>query len=176
MYRYSCTYHQLGRSKQHKAGSFVRPSRPADQPLSFIEALHKKYAPESEPGRVWEGRHHARGDSDDQIEISGKIVEEVGFEKIRELLADLHELRIVLLDGLCIGGLLATQSSSTEEQEREISKIQETCPNIRELDLSLNLFEDWQDIAMICSALKNLQSLKLTCVFKISLGTVYERF
>jgi hypothetical protein len=127
--------------------------------LSFLEALHKKYA--SEEGQV---SHHFKNEVDGQIEISGKIVEEVGFEKIRKLLANLHELRIVLLDGLCIGGLLATRSSSEDEIWNETSKIERTCPNIVELDLSLNLFEDWSDVAAICSALKNLQSLKVMYV------------
>jgi len=158
-------FRNVGKSGHSKAGSFVRPSRVADSPLSFLEGLHKKYASESEQFNFSNNQSIVRSNLDSQIEISSKVVEEVGFEKIRKLLADLHELRIVLLDGLCIGGLLAARSSSDEDDlKKEVSNIEQTCPNIQELDLSLNLLEDWWDVALICSALNHLQSLKVMYV------------
>ncbi len=84
------------------------------------------------------------------IHISGKTVEEVGFDKIRRQLAELQELRIVVLDGACI----ATVESDLGEQNLKIV----------ELDLSRNLFESWHDITAICSSLVNLQSLRLEYV------------
>jgi hypothetical protein len=101
------------------------------------------------------------------IRISGKEVEEVGFEKIRKQLAELHELRIVLLDGLCIRRPV---DEATKRAWREYgggteyvppSDIFEVCPKITELDLSRNLFEEWADIVSICEQLKNLKSLRV---------------
>ena len=124
--------------------------------------MHKKYAPDGDSNSFSEGADHTSKAFSGQIEISGKIVEEVGFEKIRRLLADLHELRIVLLDGMCIQGLLKSRTPWGAAWVEEIAKIEETCPNITELDMSLNLLESWQDWAAICSGLKKLKILALT--------------
>ena len=86
-----------------------------------------------------------------QIMISGtKIAEEVGFDKIRAQLAKLHELKIVLVDGL--------QVSCAETPDR---RIRDVCPKIVELDLSRNLFESCAEIICICEELASLRSLKL---------------
>ena len=82
----------------------------------------------------------------------GKTVEEVGFDKIRQQLAMLQELKIVLLDGMCL-----TDNGGAVES----AKIRGTCPKIQELDLSRNLFEQWEGIAAICEQLDNLRSLKV---------------
>lgn len=84
------------------------------------------------------------------IIISTKEVQEVGFDKIRTRLAQLSELRIVLVDGLRI-----TTAEGPEDS------IERDCPRIVELDLSRNLFESWAEIVNICEKLKDLQSLKL---------------
>ena len=81
-----------------------------------------------------------------------KTVEEVGFEKIRQQLAILNELKIVLLDGLCL---------ATPRDDPELAKIRETCPKIQELDLSRNLFERWEEVVKICEQLEELRSLKV---------------
>ena len=102
--------------------------------------------------------------NDQVIEISGKVVEEVGFEKIRRQLAQLQELRIVLLDGLCLSGLRSQPWSTTsidDEWNQDLSRITETCPRVLELDLSRNLVENWRDVVGICRALPVLQTLKL---------------
>ena len=101
------------------------------------------------------------------IEISGKIVQEVGFEKIRKQLAELQELRIVLLDGLCIAGLRAQPGSPGSDDQEWLDKLNDitkTCPRITELDLSRNLLENWIDVVGICRALPNLRVLKLKYV------------
>ena len=90
-----------------------------------------------------------------RIEISGKVVEEVGFERIRKQQAVLQELKIVVLDGLRICGV--GKGVDVAQVQNEIFS---TCPNITELDLSRNLFEDWKDVADICASLKKLRSLK----------------
>jgi len=116
---------------------------------------------------------------DQPIKISGKEVEEVGFEKVKKRLAELDELRIVLLDGLYVHRPLGEhtgthQDSSFEEIQQRYSAmtdIKEVCPRIVELDLSRNLFEDWREITSICSQLEYLRSLRVdgnrfsTCSF-----------
>lgn len=83
--------------------------------------------------------------------ISGKkVAEEVGFDKIRAQLAQLHELKIVLVDGL--------QVNCAERPDR---RIRDVCPKIAELDLSRNLFESCIEIIHICGELSNLRTLKL---------------
>jgi hypothetical protein len=98
-------------------------------------------------------------------------VEEVGFDKIRKQLAELHELRIVLLDGLCISQPLDSDTKrawmageSHIPTASILAEILKTCPKIAELDLSRNLFEDWAEIAFICQELRNLRDLRLEWV------------
>jgi hypothetical protein len=146
----------VGKSKQPTAGSFVRPGRASDKPLSFLEAAHDKYVSELE--MMQQASAHAT------IEISGKIVEEVGFEKIRRLLAQLHELRIVLLDGMRMKGVLADQNASAAERQLELQRIREICPKITELDMSRNLLQGWKEVTDICLQLGELRVLKLKYV------------
>jgi tubulin-specific chaperone E len=133
-----------GISKSPTAASFVRPNRPADRPRSLVSAVNEKYASEVTNG-------HASAASAARIEISGKVVEEVGFDKIRQLLAKVQDLKIVILDGMCVDHVVSDGEKS----------IKETCPNIRDLDLSRNLFEEFSPVAEICKELPSLRSLKL---------------
>ena len=82
-------------------------------------------------------------------------MEEVGFEKIRQQLAELQELRIVVLDGSCIAAV---------ENDLEKQKVK-----ITELDLSRNLIEDWREITTICKSFYYLKSLKLEYVRYVSI-------
>ncbi|KAH7328929.1 hypothetical protein B0I35DRAFT_31013 [Stachybotrys elegans] len=126
------------------AASFVRPTRPADKPQSFIKALHEKYA--SEPLEE-ETKPQAR------IIISGtKVAEEMGFDKIRRKLAQVKELKIVLLDGLRID----TPTSG------EDAAIADTCPSIKQLDMSRNLLESLDTVEAICRELPALKILRLS--------------
>lgn len=108
------------------------------------------------------------------IQISGKEVEEVGFDKIRKRLADLQELRVVLLDGLAVhrpltevferawnnlGQGLGANSDPLRQPGRP-TDIRDACPKVLELDLSRNLFERWAEIASICEELADLRSLR----------------
>lgn len=167
----SALTYRAGLSQSATAGSFIRPNRPFDQPLSFIQALHKKYAYDTEVAPTTDGGQLV---TEEPITISGKVVEEVGFEKIRQLLATLYELRIVLLDGGCVAGLGtspwpwfgALQEESVRDQYQnsylaQWDKVKQTCPNITELDLSRNLLEVWTDVAVICRGLEKLEILKV---------------
>jgi hypothetical protein len=147
-----------GLNPHPKAASFIRPSRPIEQPLTFLQALRKKYAFDetADPAAP-----------DTTIEISGKVVEEVGFDKVRKQLATLQDLRIILLDGLCIAGIQARPwpaDLGAEQWRKELAEITATCPKVTELDLSRNLLECLVDVAGICKALPQLKSLKLKSV------------
>ncbi|PWY95042.1 putative tubulin-specific chaperone [Aspergillus sclerotioniger CBS 115572] len=150
------------KSKHPTAGSFVRPSRPADKPRGFLEALREKYASETldeDLARQKQGESATDDALHKPIEISGKVVEEVGFDKIRKQLARLQELKIVLLDGLRVVGVL--HDAEVEEVESAYAEIEQTCPEITELDLSQNLLTSWSGVARICKRLKLLKRLKL---------------
>jgi hypothetical protein len=134
----------IGASKSSTAASFL--NRQKAQPLpeqSFVAAVRQKYATEVTA-------RTSSGHSTKPIEISGKEVQEVGFDKIRLQQAQLHELRIVLVDGLRI-----KQATSEDED------IMRDCPKIVELDLSRNLFEGCEAIVSICRQLGDLQGLRL---------------
>lgn len=167
-----------GKNKQSTAGSFVRPSRPADRPRGFLEALREKYASEAveqELAQQKKGVQQGTGDGasagdplHDPIKFSSKVVEEVGFDKIRKKLAELQELKIVLLDGLRVAGVQAEDGVQKNEQEqgsgqreKACREIKETCPKIAELDLSRCLVSRWRDVADICARLERLRILKL---------------
>ena len=156
VYVYILSY-VVGISKSLTAGSFIRPSRPDDRASGFFEALEKKYA-----------LGHAINDqaiSEGEIRISGKTVKEVGFAKIRQQLANIQELQIVILDGLCITGLRDTGSPAllaTDSEGRpnlRSHNINSHDLKISELDLSRNLLETWADVLDICTPLKFLRSL-----------------
>ncbi|KAE8151831.1 tubulin-specific chaperone [Aspergillus avenaceus] len=146
------------KSKHPTAGSFVRPNRPTDTPRGFLEALREKYASD---GEEHVGQESGASDALHQpIEISGKVVEEVGFDKIRKQLAELQELKIVLVDGLLVVGALA-QEASPEQVDSACQEISQTCPKITELDLSRNLLQRWSDVKRICDSLEKLRVLRL---------------
>ncbi|KAG9232921.1 tubulin-specific chaperone E [Amylocarpus encephaloides] len=119
-------------------GSFLRISAIKDPDQSFVEAVYQKYAP---PEPEVQPSEHV---------ISGKVAEEIGFDKIRKQQAQLHKLTIVLVDGFRINSA-----------ESEDHTIRETCPRIVELDLSRNTLEDFEVVVQICGELDNLNSLRL---------------
>lgn len=144
------------------AGSFIRPTRTPDTPRSFLDALRFKYAAQ-------ETDEEALGTPKDvseklttnggAIEISGKVVEEVGFERIRQQQAVLQNLRIVLLDGLCLLGITRERHNAVATAAAQ-EVVAHTCPELVELDVGWNLLETWADVAEICLPLKKLQVLK----------------
>lgn len=121
----------------------MRPTRPADSPQSFLSALKSKYVEAAGKG--------PDGGAVNQIVISGKVAEEMGFDKIRQQIAQLEELKIVLLDGLRVSEVADTSGDT----------IAETCPKITHLDISRNLFATLQPIVDICKQLPALKKLAI---------------
>jgi hypothetical protein len=141
-----------GRSKSPTAASFVRPTRPADAPQTFLSALHLKYA-----GDPSEDQHPPR-----QIKFSGKVAEEVGFEKVRRKQAQLNELQFVILDGVQVASArVPTGVGEGKDGQKSIGQV---CPKVRELDLSRNLFDRFGPVVEICSELPLLRNLRVKCV------------
>ncbi|KAF3769241.1 hypothetical protein M406DRAFT_95917 [Cryphonectria parasitica EP155] len=137
-------------SKSPTAASFVRPTRPVEKPQSFLEALQQKYASEV----TADHKPIAPGP---QIVISGKVAEEIGFDKIRRQQAQLSELKIVILDGMRI----VAPSVAAASGGQETKPVREICPKVTELDLSRNLLADLAPVVEICSDLTELRGLRL---------------
>ena len=120
------------------AASFVRPTRPAEKPQSFVAALVEKYTAELSGAKA--------------VQFSGKVAEEVGFEKIRRKQARLSELKFAVLDGARVASAYAADG------DQPISAL---CPMIKDLDLSRNLFHRAGIVVAICSELTDLRTLRL---------------
>ena len=158
-------------SSSPTAASFVRPSRRQDLLRSFLQAIRHKYTSVHSGLQTNEDSEIAAGPCQDApIEISGKFVEEVGFDRVRQQQGLLHDLRIVLLDGLCLRALTLDISfpNATAAAQEDIAQ---TCPNIAELDLGWNLIETWTEIAEICRPLKKLRILKAGYVVPLQPST-----
>jgi len=89
------------------------------------------------------------------IRISGKAVEEVGFEKIQQQMSNLAELQIVVLDGLCVHG------DDEDGRDPKAPSFASVCPKTKELDLGRNLFEDVAGLLNVCGGLEKLEALKM---------------
>lgn len=143
--------------------SFVRPSRPTDPRRSFVAALTTKYVEDTTRAApatdaVATAAIAAAANTTRPIRISGKVVEEVGFDKVRQRLAHLSSLQIVLLEDLAIG------QAKPARCDELVAGIAHTCPSIVELSLASNLLEEWAEVVAICGQLPALQVLRVGLV------------
>ncbi|KAL6708420.1 hypothetical protein ACN47E_002683 [Coniothyrium glycines] len=158
------------------SASFIRPTRKPDPPRTFVQALNAKYASDpvsndfedpdvhivfaTQPGDNARARNVApAGKINRPIKFSGKVAEEVGFDKIRKQLAQLEELKIIILDGLCMWRPEARGEKWA--QGGVLTDVRDACPKVVELDLSRNLFEEWREVAAVCEQLERLRSLRI---------------
>ncbi|KAF2856107.1 tubulin-specific chaperone-like protein E [Plenodomus tracheiphilus IPT5] len=164
------------------SASFIRPNRKTDEKRTFVQALKSKYASDfdDEDGEGFEdpdvevlfnvqkgsdgkwvnlSDKKGKGREKREIKFSGKVAEEVGFDKIRKQLAQLSELKIIILDGLCMWRPEARGERWMAGGEK--TDVREACPKATELDLSRNLFEEWREVAGICEQLDRLGSLRV---------------
>ncbi|KAF1924476.1 uncharacterized protein M421DRAFT_8780 [Didymella exigua CBS 183.55] len=163
-------------SKHATAGSFIRPTRKPDAPRSFVEALRAKYADDdfedptvqvvfvTKEGDNAQMKKYPTARLNQPIRFNGKVAEEVGFDKIRKQLAQLEELRYVILDGLRMWKPEVRQSARSKDEPewpQAHTDIKDACPKTYELDLSRNLFEEWREVAAICEQLDRLRSLRV---------------
>jgi hypothetical protein len=169
---------QLGHHPSSTPASFIRPTRKPDPANSFTQALKFKYASDPLSSNFQDPdvhivfntqpRDHAQTSNDPSIgrkqpiKFSGKVAEEVGFDKIRKQLSRLEELRIVILDGLC---MCRPQVRGTAWMKGNgASDVKDACPKVTELDLSRNLFEEWREVADVCEQLQSLKILRIEYV------------
>lgn len=146
------------RSESATAASFIRPSRKPDRERTVLEAIKFKY-----------GAGSTDDSSDvDVVVISGKVAEEVGFDKIAKEQAQLAELRIVLVDQLVVNGITPRGSRVHHVSDAQ-NELLAMCPNITELDLGWNTIEHWSQVADICAALPKLTTLKLGYAIEVIL-------
>ncbi|GAB1310154.1 hypothetical protein MFIFM68171_00364 [Madurella fahalii] len=138
------------KSKSPTAASFIRPTRPTDAPQSFLTALQLKYA--SDPTKDQ--------DPPKQIVFSGKVAEEVGFDKVRRKQAQLGDLQFVILDGVQVAYASHPDGAGDGAKDGRQS-IGQVCPKVRELDLSRSLFDRFGTVVEICSELRLLRSLRV---------------
>jgi tubulin-specific chaperone E len=99
-----------------------------------------------------------KGKSKIEIVISGKVAQEMGFDKIWQRQSRLRETKIVILDSLRVA---VARTEGDVNEEGIAATIAETAPKIVELDLSRNLFERFGPVLDICRDLKDLQKLSI---------------
>ena len=93
-------------------------------------------------------------ESAQQIWISGKHVEEVGYDKIALKQAQLHHLSVVILDQASI----STKAEADGESSTDCGRV---LPNLVELDIGRNLFESIDQVAALCDQFATLKTLTL---------------
>lgn len=135
------------------SSSFIRPTRGFGSPKTVLEAIKYKYE------QSVQTNGSLRGPGYDIIEISKKKVEEVGFDKIKQQMSKLDNLKIVLLDQLGVSGLCSVDSGPDGIRSAQ-AELAVTCPNIVELDIGWNPIETWQGVLDVCSPLPVLKVLK----------------
>lgn len=124
------------------AGSFVRTNKIKSAKM-FFQALSERYRENSTHGFADECLISSL-----KNDMNAPFLELVGFEKIGQKQSKLSELRIAVLNSMCIN--------------YSENNLQELCPNIEELDLSSNLFNSWLQIADITGQLPRLQVLNVS--------------
>ncbi|CAG8438835.1 8592_t:CDS:10 [Ambispora gerdemannii] len=137
------------------SGSFIRFSSKINTGRSFLSALTEKYIGDNDDASNKTTINEIPYDAQKDLESlywagNTKIeVEVLGWEKIRR--------RQRHLDRLTEVGLSFEQISNAGAP----GEIETVCPNIVDLNLSKNLFSDFDTVAQICAQLKRLEVLRL---------------
>ncbi|KAI4203788.1 MAG: hypothetical protein LQ350_001614 [Teloschistes chrysophthalmus] len=98
--------------------------------------------------------------SENPITISGKQVNEVGFEEISQKQSAWSELAVVALDGLRINCLFL-KAATSELPLNPFSVTSREGLKWKELSLANNLFERWAHVFEICYFARELKALRL---------------
>ncbi|UZJ51852.1 hypothetical protein CBS101457_001172 [Exobasidium rhododendri] len=153
------------------AGSFIRPSANLSFGSSFLQAVKVKYVADvGEPLKGSPGRADSKTYT--RKNLSDIEVEAPNMAGVVQRLSQLHKLREVGLGGWKRKGELDEQISASESYaevavaiDRRMGEgkgtIQETCPNIKGLDLSRSLLPSWLELSKITCELPLLESLLL---------------
>ena len=122
-----------------KSASFVR-LKVVDRPQTFLEALRGKYQSEDD---------NEVGLAAMYLPRSGKVLETVGFGRMKEKFSH--------LDKLDFADLSHCRVASADEGQA----IEETCKELKDLNLAFNLISRWADVETLCQSLRSLRSLNL---------------
>jgi len=85
------------------------------------------------------------------------LVEQVGFDKIRQQQSQLDELKIAILDH----SRIYVKSLHHGQQGKDDQSLKKTSSNIVKLDLGYNLLSDFSQIEQIINGLCHLRFLSL---------------
>lgn len=75
----------------------------------------------------------------------------MGFDKIRRKLAQVKELKVVILDGMRIESARSADEATAGE----------TCPSVKHLGMNRNLLAELESVMDICEELSELRILKM---------------
>ncbi|TPX40833.1 hypothetical protein SeLEV6574_g06383, partial [Synchytrium endobioticum] len=126
-------------TKHPNAGSFIKPSSKIKFGRSYLAAVQTKYIFNDEDELANMG------------DWGGKVVEAIGWEKIKRKQKTLSWLQEVNVSGLQISGI----GNDTEEAVRESSK------SLWELDMSRNLFRTISEVGVLTRCMSKLEVLRL---------------
>ncbi|KAK9111866.1 hypothetical protein Scep_019385 [Stephania cephalantha] len=129
-------------ANNEKSGSFVRRQN-LSKGISFLEALELRYRGSS-----------SKEEEDEMYVLSAGnkrvFVQLVGKNKVQDKFNHFEEL---------VGVSLSYMGISSVGSPKEIEA---TVPNIKQLDLTGNLFSNWEDVDCLCEGLQKLEILDLT--------------
>mmetsp|Transcript_9080 Transcript_9080/g.32222 ORF Transcript_9080/g.32222 Transcript_9080/m.32222 type:complete len:596 (+) Transcript_9080:1-1788(+) len=127
--------------KPGKYGSFLRPEA-LDFGVTLLQAIRNKYV-EMETERTQEMYVHTVSEKKVHVQL-------VGENQVKQLQSNTAELQRVYLHGKRV---------SSVDQDREVA---ESVPNVKELDLSSNLINDWETVDQLADELRHLTLLDLS--------------
>lgn len=131
-------------STQHATGgSLVRCSK-LTRPVTCCQSVVERYGDGAD--------HHVIDDSqvnDLERDLNARFVRIIGMQKIGKKQSAFANLTEVFLRGCCING------------DRP-PRIGQLCPNVRDLDISQNLFTSWRHVAEITRQLTHLEQLNVS--------------
>ena len=132
--------------REETSGSFVKEDK-LERSKSFLQAVYERYLP-------WEASADKENGLDTVIKFGGDgvEVETVGFAKVQSKLAALDRLTDISVqeEGVQVAGT-----------DDDIVKMRGLFKNLESLDLSANLLNNWDEVALIVGTLPKLSSLRL---------------
>ncbi|XP_030765565.1 tubulin-specific chaperone E [Sitophilus oryzae] len=137
---------QYFQTKHLTSGSFVRREK-INFGRSLIEAIIVRYSGQESDLMK---RIHEQQLISLQKSIKAPFIEFVGFEKVSTKQSNFEALGIVSV---------RLQNVSFIGEPNELGRL---CPNIREIDISRNLFTSWADVLNICQQLPQLYWLNIS--------------
>ncbi|GAB7338979.1 hypothetical protein MBLNU457_5648t1 [Dothideomycetes sp. NU457] len=140
------------RAPLQTAASFIRATAASDSSRSFLQALREKYV--SDGSATGQAGSSTSLEGQKTVFISGKEVEELGYDKISRRQAQLHDLRIAIVDDMMI-------AERSKPADPEATSLSDLLPNLLELDLSRNLYEDASVVLQMCIRLPSIKTLTL---------------